>query len=61
MPTVAIKLQLKNVSSLNRTKRQVLPTPESPMSIIYLNLCSKKNKEEFTLERERERERESGI
>lgn len=54
MPTVAIKLQLKKVSSLKRTKRQVLPTPLSPISIILkvqsysswlVMLCCSENKE----------------
>lgn len=40
IPTVAIKLQLRKVSSLKRTNKQVLPTPLSPMSII-LKLHSK--------------------
>ena len=34
MPTVAMKLQLRNVSSLKRTNKQVFPTPESPINII---------------------------
>lgn len=35
IPTVEIKLPERNWPSLNRTRRQVLPTPESPSSITY--------------------------
>ena len=30
-----MKLQLRNVSSLNLTRRHVFPTPESPITIIW--------------------------
>lgn len=43
---MAIKLQLKNVSSLNRTKRHVLPTPESPINIIFSYLQLNRRRQE---------------
>lgn len=33
MPTVAMKVPDRKAPSLNRMRRQVLPTPESPRSI----------------------------
>ena len=35
IPTVEIKLPERNVPSLNLTRRQVFPTPLSPISITY--------------------------